>query len=186
MGSSSVVPCTASALSKTGKATCKVAADQLVGHLSPYTVTASHSGDANFAPLSGTLAQAITPANAHVSITLGAPVTSGSASTVNVVVSGGAIAQVLVSGDATFVVDGFSNPNGTPLTATCAGGKFAWIQPLVSAKASCNLPAGWIVVPAPTKTVRKPKAAYDITVQFIPTYLMDFNPAIKALHGTIH
>lgn len=187
LGSSVVVPCAnASTLSKAGKSSCKIAAAQLVGHLSPYTVTASYSGDANFAPSSGTLSQPVTTANAHVKITLDAPVTSGSATTVNVVVSGGAAAQVLVSGDASFVVDGFSNPNGTPPTATCTGGKFAWIQPLVSAMASCNLPAGWIIVPAPTKSAPKPKAVYHITVQFVPSYLQDFNPAIKAVQGTIH
>jgi hypothetical protein len=167
-----------------GKATCKVGADELLGYLSPYTVTASYSGDANFASSSGMLSEAVTPAKARVHVSLAAPVVSGDSTTVNVFVSG-AIAQELVGGDASFVVDGFSNPPGTPPTATCEGGTFAWIQPLVDAEASCTLPAGWIVVPAPTGAVKRPKAVYDITVQFIPTYLQNFNPAIKALHGVI-
>jgi hypothetical protein len=130
------------------------------------------------------LSEAVTPAKARVHVSLAAPVVSGDSTTVNVFVSG-AIAQELVGGDASFVVDGFSNPPGTPPTATCEGGTFAWIQPLVDAEASCTLPAGWIVVPAPTGAVKRPKAVYDITVQFIPTYLQNFNPAIKALHGVI-
>ena len=119
---------------------CFVLAGQIQTAASPYTVTASYSGDANFQASSGTFSQAVGLRNTRLRVTVDAQPTSGAATTVTVLVEAG-VGTSLVSGLTVFATAASSHT----VKAVCA---VSDVQPVVGAKASCLLPAGWMIVKA--------------------------------------
>jgi hypothetical protein len=176
---SSTVACTASAaILPSGKAKCSVAPGLLLANASPYTVTATYSGDDNFATATGSTSETVTSGVSRMKITLDAKPTSGNPSVVTVVVRSG-VGSVALTG----LVGYANNSTSSTTKAYCSGIKSENFQHLVQNVATCDLPAGWIVVPAATPFDKRPRAQYFINV----TYTGDgnFTPVFKTITGKI-
>jgi hypothetical protein len=160
-GGSSVI------LSGKGKAICKVAADTLSASASPYTVTASFSGDDTFATSSGDLSQTVAPAGSRLKLTYLAEPTSGSTSTFTATVTGGA--GPTPTGFVQFAASSTPAPSPTSLLR-CSGGNHQALSassatpPVMTA--TCVLAAKWFKVPASSKTDPKPVATWTVTATY--------------------
>ncbi|HEX7443102.1 MAG TPA: hypothetical protein VF320_04400 [Acidimicrobiales bacterium] len=163
-------------LHNNGKTVCFVNSGQLVASASPYTVTADYSGDANFQASSGTFSQAVGLRATRLRISLDAAPTSGAATTVNVLVEAGQ-GTSLVSGLAVFATASSNHA----VKAACA---LSNAQPVVGALATCQLPAGWMTVRAPTPSVPHPLTRWQITVAYSGN--SSFGPSNKSMQGAAH
>jgi len=173
----STVSCTGGnadlSLNGKGKAVCKVSAGGLLASASPYTVSATYTGDANFGGNSGVLSQTVSSATTHVKLTYDAKPVSGAPTTFTATVTGGGS---LPTGTVLFSVSSLGASSGK-LKCNPGGNS----QPLAPssdavpvAQATCALPANWFKVPAPTKTSPHPTSTWGVSA----TYSGDGN------HGT--
>jgi hypothetical protein len=165
----STVSCvTAPVLSAKGKATCKVGTGSLLASAGPYAVTASYSGDANFAASNDSISQVVSSANTHISLSFDPKPTPGAATVVTATMSGGSGA--LPTGIVSFVVTADYASKAAMLN--CGDGKASGnFQPLASngaakpqAVATCDLVAGWWNLPTNANvkvTSWKVTATYD-------------------------
>jgi hypothetical protein len=150
-----------------GKALCKVAGGSLEASASTYSVAAVYSGDSNFAGSTATpMTLTVNPdkPKLHLSVTSGKP-TSGVSSTFKATINVGK-AGSLLGGKVQFVVA--DTPAQPKAKRTCQGGSN---QPVAVSgnvgTATCILPAGWFVVPAPTKTTEHPRGAWTVTAAYL-------------------
>jgi hypothetical protein len=166
----STIPCenavTGNAVTvKHKRATCRVGAEELQAVDSPYTITATYSGDSNFTGSTAPpITVSVTKAHSHIRITDSTKPTSGIPVTFNAIVTSGT-AGSLLSGHVLFAVsDTPAQPKGK---RTCAGGN---LQPLAVTGnvgiATCVLQAGWFIVPKPTKASPHPKGAWNVTASY--------------------
>jgi len=162
------------AMRNSGKSSCMVASGQIQAGASPYTVTAAYSGDANFQASSSTFSQTVGLHTTRLRISLGAAPTDGAATTVNVLVEAG-LGTSLVSGLAVFA----SAASTHSVKAVCA---MSNVQPVVGARATCQLPAGWMTVRLPTPAVPRPLTRWQITVAYSGS--ASFGPSTKSMQGT--
>jgi hypothetical protein len=142
----SSVPCTNTpAVNGKGKATCVVAPGSLLAAASPYSVSAVYAGDANFGSSTGTFSVSVTPATAHVRLTVDSKPASDSPSTFTATVTGGG--GTAPTGTVTFTVA--SNGKGAKVLCN-PGGKKQTLAPNDAtppvATATCALAAGWMKV----------------------------------------
>jgi hypothetical protein len=185
---SSTVSCAggnnALALSRKGKAICKVAADTLSASASPYTVTAVYSGDDNFGTSTGDLSQTIALAASHVKLTYLAKPTSGSSDTFTATVTGGAGTDP--TGYVVFTASSAASPS-SPSASTltkCGGGNHQALSassatpPVMTA--TCVLPAKWFKVPAPTKSDPKPVGVWSVSASYAGDANYGSNEAAKS------
>jgi hypothetical protein len=181
---SSTIPCenavavTSNAVTvKHKRANCKVAAEELQAVNSPYTITATYSGDSNFSGSSSLpVTEIVTKAKSHIRLRHSVKPMSELAVTFNAYVSSGRVAGSLVSGTVLFAVS--DTPATLKSKRTCLGGD---VQPIVVSGnvgvASCVLEAGWFVVPSPTKAMPHPKGAWNVTASYSGD--KNFNPPKK-------
>jgi hypothetical protein len=155
-------------LSGKGKAICKVAAETLSASASPYTVTASFSGDGTFGVSTGDLSQTVTQAGSHLKLAYLSEPTSGSTSTFTATVIGGA--GPTPSGFVQFAVSATPAPSPTSLLK-CSGGNHQALSassatpPVMTA--TCVLAAKWFKVPASSKKDPKPMATWTVTATYV-------------------
>jgi large repetitive protein len=143
-----------------GKAKCKVASGSLSASASAYTVAAVYSGDGTFAGSTATPASVtVTLAKVTVRLSVTPKPTSATASTFVATIKAGH-SSALVSGNVLFAVS--DTPSQSKTKRTCAGGD---LQPVSVnggvATATCNLVAGWFVVPT-----NPPKGSWNVTAQY--------------------
>ncbi len=146
-----------------GKGKCIVPAGTLLATGSTYSVTASYSGDNNYAGSTNTITQTVSPVEVHIFIKFVIKPTNGGAAEFAAQVKGPKGVQL--PGDVLFAV-----ASSTKGKHVCAGGP---AQPVVDNVATCNLPEGWIVVPSPTGSNKYPKAHWAISALYVgnPNYL---------------
>ncbi|HTU37580.1 MAG TPA: Ig-like domain repeat protein [Acidimicrobiales bacterium] len=105
---------------------------------SPYTVTASYSGDKNYHPSTGTATQGVAKATTTVTVMSSAStLVTGQAVTFTANIAVNPPGSGTPTGNVVFSL--VSNNGGPPLTATCMGGD---TQPISSLSATCSVPAG--------------------------------------------
>jgi hypothetical protein len=122
-------------------ASCTVSAG-LLAQYSPYSVSATYSGDANYKPSTGTVSQTVSKAAVTLGLTssVATPLTGQSVSFTASVTSATPPGSGTPSGDVVFSVMGNNVLPGQPgYTETCAGGD---TQPLSGGSATCAFPAG--------------------------------------------
>ena len=150
-----------------GYSECKVGKAVLMASASPYTVVASYSGDANFAPATNLIQYAVTSAVTRVKIVIADKPTSGASTTVEAVVVGGPGTSTL-TGQVTFAAASGLGTRG--VKPYCAGSNPVATannaQPLVDGTATCVLPAGWFVVPVASTANKHPKTSWSISVTY--------------------
>jgi hypothetical protein len=166
---SSTVSCSGTnspALRPTGAAFCKVAPGVLNASASPYTVTASYAGNANFAPSTGTLSQPIGLAPTTVKVTVDSAPTTQKASAFTATVSGSAAAPP--TGSVTFFVTA-DKPHG-PQKCQGVGGD---TQPLTATSstppqmaATCTLSAKWLKLKKATKAEPNPENQWTVVATY--------------------
>ena len=164
----SVIPCTTvKPLSSGGKAKCQIAKGFLLAGSAPFAVAADYSGDANFAPSSGSTSQAVTMAKTRVQLELNAVPTGGAATTVTATVSDGP-ATPLIAGNVVFTVSSQFHTAGVQVR--CAGtltpASLNNVQPVSAGVATCDLPAGWMTLPKLSKTNPRPSDAWSVTAVY--------------------
>jgi hypothetical protein len=164
----STVTCTTTnKFNASGVSVCKVGKALLLAAASPYDVTASYSGDANFAPVSNSLSYVVTPAVTHLRITYMGKPASGTSTTVVATINAGP-GSTASTGDITFAIAASMSTKG--VKPYCAGSNPVPsennTQPLVNGVTTCVLPVGWIALPAPTTAVKHPKARWTFTASY--------------------
>lgn len=149
-----------------GTSLCKVGTGVLVAAASPYTVTASYSGDANFAPVAESIPFTVTAATTRMTLKYGKPHDSTSTTIVATVSSGPGSAAV--SGNVTFAVAASFSAKGVKpfCEGTNPSPSANNTQPLVNGKATCVLPAGWLAVQAPSTANKHPKTRWTISASY--------------------
>jgi len=169
-------------LTAAGIAKCIIPAGVLLGANSPYTATAVYSGDMNFAASSTTSPATVTVAARKSKTKLAAhprkPVSHGTESFTAAVSSRGAGAPV--AGSVVFSVSSTDHKHAKKFTS-CQGGD---VQPVVSGVATCNMKAGWFIVPGPTKKDPNPKASWSVSADYLGN--ANFSSSHGALGGTEH
>jgi hypothetical protein len=165
-------------LSPSETATCRVPPAELQAVDSPYSVTATYSGDATFATSTSTaLSETVTTARTHMALKFAAKPASDTASVFTASVVDGADTP-LVSGSVLFAVS--STKHRGPKAPRCAGGN---LQPLTGDVATCTLPVGWFVVPKATKADAHPRGSWDVTAVYDPDSI-DFRTSQAARSGS--
>lgn len=156
-----------------GRSTCLVGGGQLLASDSPYTVSAAYSGDANFAPVTGSITQTVAPKPSKLSIRFSSPPASDAATAVTVTVKGGT-ATDLVAGTVYFSVTGtgstslVSCSNGTPVPHAGTTRSFVLgSDGGAGNQATCTLPAGWLVLQGTAPGRHHPKAFWSVTVSYL-------------------
>jgi Big-like domain-containing protein len=139
---SSISCVSAPVMSGKGKAVCKVAAGSLLASAGPYSVTAAYSGDPTYVASSDTISQTVSPATAHVKLTVDAKPISGTASTFTATVTGGG--GLLPTGNVVFTVAADGKTNCTPLVKNNSESLSPNAAPTPVAQAVCSLPAQWL------------------------------------------
>jgi hypothetical protein len=175
----STVPCQKTStptVKNSGVVSCRVNKALLQAAASPYTVDASYSGDSNFAPGSGTLTQTVGIKQPNMIIRLPVGPSNGGPSTVTATVSAG-VGSPLLTGSVIFsiasnVVTACTNGSAVPHSAAKSvalgsDGSNANV-------ATCQLPAGWITVPASSNSDKHPKTRWTITATWCAP--RDLNP----------
>ncbi len=185
---SSVACTTTRSYPAAGKFSCMVGLANLLAAAGTYTVTASYSGDANFAPSSGSTTLPMTVGPTKLVLTLSAIPTSGAATTITATVKSGS-AGPLVAGNVVFTVFAQYHSSGVALntgggvrclgTATPPASNNT--QALVNQVATCNLPAGWMVVKNPTTANPKPSDAWSVSATYVGN--ASFSASTKARRG---
>jgi hypothetical protein len=165
---SSPVPClggNAPALKPTGAAICKVAPGVLKASASPYTVTASYAGNANFASSTGTMSESIGLATPTVKVTVDQTPATHQASTFTATVSGSTAGAP--TGTVTFIVTA-QKPSHAK-TLVCQGGK---VQALSATgtppqmTATCLLPATWLKLKKANKGDPNPSNTWTVVANY--------------------
>ncbi len=166
-----------------GKAVCQVAPGTLLKVASPYTVSATYSGDGTlFAGSSGNFSEAVVSAKTHIKLSFDTKPASGSATTFTATVTGGP--GSLPSGSVLFSVTSLSgklakahcNPGGASQILSPSSG-----TPPVS-QAVCSLAADWFKVPAPTKTNPHPVGSWTVSASYSGD--ANFGSSVTSMHGT--
>lgn len=150
-----------------GTAACEFAPGQLLGAVAPFSVTAAYSGNATFAgSTSAPFAQGVSPGNTQMRL-LVSPVSSGASATITAILSS-PNANALLSGQVTFAV---ISSQGT-VRPTCTNNDISTnpnrnlAVPVTSQTVTCVLPAGWIVLPAPSADGRQRPAYWSVAATF--------------------
>jgi len=147
-----------------GKAVCTIGPEMLLAVASPYSITATYSGDTNFAGSVGTATETVAKANTHVTIKKDAKPTSGTANTFTAIVRAGPGGSDL-GGVVVFSVS--DTPSTNKALRECAGGD---TQPIAVTgnigTATCVLTAGWFIVPLPTHKTPHPHGAWNVTAHY--------------------
>lgn len=167
---------------KNGVAFCDVPAATLFASQGPYTITAAYSGstDGNFDASTGstTYSPAVAPTTIRIKLSPFRP-SSDSAETVTATVMAGPGTAGLY-GDVVFVVT--SGDHKVTPECTNSTAKSHEEVPLTGNTATCDVPAGWLMVPAPSTTDKHPKTDYAIVAQFSGNG--DYQAPIKAASKT--
>ena len=151
-----------------GSVFCRVNRAVLQAAASPYTVTASYSGDSNFAPIVGTLNQTVGAKQPGLLIRLPVGPSNGGPSTVTATVSAG-VGTPLLTGNVIFSISSNTSTactNGTPVPHSSAMSVALGSDGSNPNVATCQLPAGWITVPTATPARRHPRTRWTITATF--------------------
>ncbi len=164
----STVACTSvTPISTGGQSVCTVGAANLLAAGSAYTVSASYSGDANFAPASSSIPYTVTQATTRLRYSIPDRPTSGASTSVVVSVIAGPGTPAL-TGDVTFAVASGMGTKG--VKPYCAGPNPVPAAnnsvPLVDGTATCVLPAGWMVVPPASTANKHPKTSWTISMSY--------------------
>jgi large repetitive protein len=156
-----------------GRSTCIVKGGQLLASASPYTVTATYSGDANFATSTTSFSQPVVPKTSTLRIHFSSPPASDTATSVTVAVKGGT-ATSLLGGTVYFSVTGtgstsiVSCTNGTTVPHSGATKSFVLgSNGDPSNEATCTLPAGWLILQGVAPGRHHPKAFWSVTVSYL-------------------
>jgi hypothetical protein len=164
---SSVACATITPLNGGGFSDCKVGKAQLLAVASPYAVSASYAGDANFDPSTGSTTETVTSAVTRVKITIAIKPTSGASTVIQATVFGGPGTPAL-SGLVTFAAVSSLGTRG--VKPYCAGSNPVPAannsQPIVAGVATCTLPAGWFVVPPVSSILKHPKSSWAVSVSY--------------------
>lgn len=179
-----VVPCSSvSTFSKGGKSRCKIDKGILLAGFTPFTATASYSGDANFAASSGSGTLDVTPTSTRVKIALNATPTSGAATTVTVTVVDGP-ATSLLAGNVVFAIN--SQYHSPGVSTTCTGSlsppSANNVVALSGQTAVCQLPAGWMIVPKVTVFNPRPYDGWSISAVYNGND--SFTTSFRSVKGT--
>ncbi len=163
-------------MSGAGKAVCPVAPGALTVVGSAYSVTASYSGDSSYDPAtSNTVSETVDQAVLKLHLSDPTKPTNGGPAVFTVE----AKAPITLDQPIVFAV---SSDNGTKGTKpACSNG--GNVQPLVDNVATCDLPAGWIIVPAPTKADPFPKERWGVAAVYAGD--PNFPPTETAKGGTV-
>jgi hypothetical protein len=161
----SVVPCTTvTPLTPSGKSLCKIATGNLLAGSGPYTAAASYPGDATFGPSSGSGSVSVTSGTTRVKLALSATPTGGAAITVTATVAAGP-GTPLVQGNVVFTIS--SQYHAPGVTARCSGtltpASLNNVKPLSAQVATCDLPAGWMVLPKASSSNPKPSDGWSVS-----------------------
>jgi hypothetical protein len=164
----STVACTTvKPLTGNGKSKCKIGQGVLLGASAPFTAVADYSGDANFAPVTASTSVAVTQGKTHVVLAFSAVPSDGAATTVTATVIDGP-ATSLLYGNVVFTASSQFHTAG--VSVRCTGSlmppSLNNVQPLVAGVATCNLPAGWMVLPKVTKGNPKPSDAWSVSAVY--------------------
>ncbi|HEY1832504.1 MAG TPA: Ig-like domain repeat protein [Acidimicrobiales bacterium] len=127
---------------KTGKVTCHVAAHTLMAADSPYTVSVTYGGDANFASGTGTFSQVMSPVNSRVKVSGPTSTLQAAAVSYAATVTAMPAAADTPTGTVTFSF----TPTGSGTAPTCTGGD---TQTLSAAGATCSIPGGFLAIGSP-------------------------------------
>jgi hypothetical protein len=172
----STVPCAkVTPLTGAGKTRCMVAPGNLLAGSAPYSIEASYPGSPSgtFGPSSNTTTLGVTTARTRVKLSLGGKLFSGAATTVTAKVISGP-GDPLISGTVVFTVASQYHMNG--VVVRCSGDLTPPpannIVSLTGQKATCDLPAGWMVISKGAKpsgwwTI---SAVYNGNDSFLPSY----------------
>jgi hypothetical protein len=162
-----VIPCsTASPLTRGGKSRCKIDKGVLLAGVTPFTATASYSGDANFAAGSGSGTLNVSPTSTRVKIALSAIPTGGAATTVTVTVVDGP-ATSLLGGNVVFSISSQTHAPG--VSTRCIGSAPPPANNVVTLSgqtAVCELPAGWMIIPKMTVFNPRPSNGWSISAVY--------------------
>jgi hypothetical protein len=180
----SVIPCTTPpVLSTGGKSSCKIAKGILLAGSAPFTAVADYSGDATFAPINASTSVDVTAGLTRVVLAFSAVPTGGAATTVTATVTDGP-ATALLSGNVVFTIS--SQFHAAGVSARCTGTQTPValnnVQPLTGGVATCNLPAGWMVLPKLSKSTPKPSTGWSVTAVYNGN--ASFSTAFKLKQGT--
>ena len=166
-------------LTGAGKSRCMVAPGTLLAGSAPYTIVASYGGSPSgtFGPSSNSTTLSVTSARTRVKLSLGGKIFSGDATTVVAKILSGP-ADPLVSGTVVFTVTSQYHTNG--VVVRCNGGSVPPtlnnIVTLTGHTATCDLPAGWMVIPKVSNANPKPSGTWSISAvyngndSFLPSY----------------
>ena len=142
-------------------ATCSVAAG-LLAQYSPYTVSATYSGDSNFATSSGTVSQTVSKQTATIAVTSSVPGQLSTGQPVTFTATVTPSGSGTPTGDVVFTVTGAG-----AYTATCDGGD---TQPLSGLTATCNFAAGLSAKPlyyTVTATLKDPNFTTPVAGSYV-------------------
>jgi hypothetical protein len=147
-----------------GKARCTVAAGSLTAAASAYSVAAVYSGDSTYAGSTATpISVTVGKASIQVRLAVTPKPTSDTSSTFTATIEAGKSGSQ-ATGSVLFAMS-VSHGKNKRKYKTCqgAGGD---AQPVSSGVATCTLPAGWFIVPAPTKTDPHPIGRWNVTASY--------------------
>lgn len=166
-------------LKASGAATCAVAQGVLDYSATPYSVTATYSGDTNFPGSSGTTSLTVTQITTALALKASPKPTSGAATTFTATLSG-AKGISKATGFVTFVL---APTSGTKGLNKC--GRTGKPEALVADVATCNAKAGWFTVPAATKTNPHPVASWTVVADYSGGTDSNFAPSSAQLSGSV-
>lgn len=170
-------------LNGTGKAVCKVASATLLASDSPYTVSATYTGDdSNFAGSAGVFNEPVSSAKTRIILGYDTKPVSGSPTMFTATVTGGAgslpTGTVLFSATSSTgqLTKAHCNPGGPsqPLSPNSA------TPPL--AQATCSLAANWFKVPAASKTNPHPVGTWTVSASYSGDN--NYGASVASKHGT--
>jgi hypothetical protein len=166
-------------ISKSGKAFCWVPEGVLMAGSGPYTVTATYSGDLNFATSFGTTTLAPTVATTHVHLKLKPRAKPGVAAVATATVVAGKGTKGL-SGSVTFQIT--STDSKVALRCTNSTVKGGENVPLTGNKARCDLASGWLEL----GSAKDAKTVWGVTASFSGN-TSDYSSTTKDAHigGTL-
>ncbi len=163
-----MVPCaSATPLGANGKSACTIAKASLLAAGSPYTVSATYSGDSNYAGNTGSLVETVTPARTHLRFVFSGVPSPGAPMTIEAYVTAGSGTSA-ISGNVTFAVASGLSAKGVksycegPLLPASANNA----QPVVGGFATCTLPAGWFEVAPVTGSDAHPRTRWAISASY--------------------
>jgi hypothetical protein len=152
------------AISRTGKAICKIGVEELQAIASPYNISANYSGDSNFSGSTGGYSLTVNKSPTHTRLRFDVRPTSGSGNTFTAHIKAGHGGSLL-AGNVLFSVS--DTPAQSKSLRTCAGGD---LQPITVtgnvATATCVLQPGWFIVPSPTHRTPHPHGAWNVSATY--------------------